>query len=81
MARLPRLFRTRSRVPKINAKVADIIVFGIHSDDFLFILIMVYCLYSLESPHQVNGNDYTQHSFMSKKTEKDIPIIPSDLAI
>ena len=37
MARLPRLFRTRSRVPnKTNPIAADIIVFGIISGDFRF---------------------------------------------
>ena len=36
MARLPRLFRTRSGVPKTIPIAADIIVFWIISGDFLF---------------------------------------------
>ena len=49
MARLPRPFRTRSRVPnEKNHIAADINVFGILSGDFLFLLIMVSCVYSLE---------------------------------
>ena len=35
---------------KKNPTAADIIVFGIISGDFLFIFVMVCCVYSLESP-------------------------------
>ena len=47
MARLPRLFRSHPSVPnRKNPIAADIIVFGIILYDCLFILIMVYCVYS-----------------------------------
>ena len=46
MDHLPRRFRTRSRVPnKRHPIVADIMVFRIISDGFLFILIMV-CVFT-----------------------------------
>ena len=50
MARLPRLFRTRYLVPNKNIIAADIVVFLDISGDFLFISIMVCCMYSLELP-------------------------------
>ena len=37
---------------------------------FLFILKIVYCVYSLESPQRGDSNENTQHTFMLKKTEK-----------
>ena len=42
MARLPRLFRTPSRVLGINPIAADIIIFGIIKDGFLFYI--DYCM-------------------------------------
>ena len=48
MARLPRLLRIESLTK--NPIAADIIVFGMISGDFLSILIMVCCVYSLEFP-------------------------------
>ena len=37
---------------------------------FLFILKMVYCVYSLESPRWGDSNESTQHTFILKKIEK-----------
>ena len=48
MAPLPRLFRTRSGVPRKKVLCCR---FGIIKCDFLFILKSEYCVYSLESPH------------------------------
>ena len=48
MACLPRLFGTRSRVPRKNPIATDMIMFWIIERDFLFILIMVCSVYSLE---------------------------------
>ena len=47
MARLPRLFRTRPWVPWKNPIAADEQSFRVI---FFFMLKMVYCVYSLESP-------------------------------
>ena len=38
-----------------------------------FILKMVYCVYSLESPRWGDSNENTQYTFMSKKIEKNYP--------
>ena len=35
-----------------------------------FILKMIYCVYSLESPHRGDSNEYTQYTFLFKKIEK-----------
>ena len=81
VARLPRLFQTCSCVPNQEHPIAaDIIVFGIISSIFfmILILIMVCCVYSLESPH---SNENTQHNFMLKKNRKDIPIMSPVLAL
>ena len=37
---------------------------------FVFILKLVYCVYSLESPQWVDSNENTQNTFMLKKIEK-----------
>ena len=51
MARLPQPFQTRSGVPREKNPIgADIIIFGIIIVFFFFILIMAWCVYSLESP-------------------------------
>ena len=52
MARLIRLFSTRSRVPNKKKKknIAADIVFGIISSDFLFYIDKVCCVYSIELP-------------------------------
>ena len=55
---------------------------------------MVYCGYSLESPHEGDSNEYpqytiygvdsnenTQHNFMLNKKRKDIHIMPPVLAL
>ena len=47
---------------------------------FLFILKMVYSVFSLESPHRGDSNENTQNTFMLKKIKK-IHIMPPDLAI
>ena len=48
---------------------------------FLFILKMVYCVYSLESPHRGDSNENTQHTYLHvKENGKYIPIMPPDLA-
>ena len=41
---------------------------------------MVYCVYSLESPHRGDSNESTQYTFMLKKIKK-ILIKPPDLAL
>ena len=68
MARLPRLFRTRSWVPRKKTpwlQIWDNLVWF-----SCFILKTVYCVYSLESPQWGDSNEYTQHTFMLKKIEK-----------
>ena len=43
---------------------------------------MVYCVYSLESPHQGNSYAYENTTYLHvKEYRKDIPVVPSDLAI
>ena len=39
-------------------------------DFFLFYHIIVCCVYSLESPHQGDSNEYTQHTIVVYKIEK-----------
>ena len=68
MARLPRLFRLESLGKKSIA--AGIIIFGIILGNFLIILIMVCCVFSLELPRRGNSNENKQHSFIIKKIEK-----------
>ena len=56
-----------------NPVAADIIICRIIWDGFLFffyILIMVCCVYSLESPRWGNSHENTQHTFMFKKIER-----------
>ena len=64
MVRLPRMFRTRSWVPLKKAHSCRYRII------FLFILIMVYCVYSLESPRWGDSNVNTQHTFILKKIKK-----------
>ena len=62
MARLPRLFRTRSSVHRKKSLGCR---FGMIKCDFLFfILKTVYCVYSLESPRRGDSYDSTQYTFM-----------------
>ena len=67
MARLPWLFQTRSWVPQKNPIATD---FGKFRVIFSFILKMVSCVYSLESPRWGDSNENTQHTFMLKKIKK-----------
>ena len=76
-ARLPRLFRTRSWVPWKKSYSCR---FGIIKVVFLFHIKMVYCVYSLESPHRGDSNESTQYTFMLKKIKK-ILIKPPNLAL
>ena len=48
---------------------------------FFFILIMICCVHSLESPRWGDSNENTQDTFVFKKIEKNIPIMPDDLAL
>ena len=71
MARLPRLFRTRSWVPRKKIpllQIWDNLVW------FFFILKTVYCVFSLESPQWGDSNENTQYTFILKKVEK-IPLL------
>ena len=62
--------------PGKNPLAADIIIFS------FFILIMVCCVYSLESPRCGDSNENTQHTFILKENrKKNIPIMPPDLAL
>ena len=74
MARLPWLFRTRSWVPRKSFIAADLGQFRVI---FFNILKMVYCVFSLESPHWGDSNENTQHTFMSIENQKG----PPDLAL
>ena len=73
MARLPRLFRTRSWVPWENPIPADL---GYIRLFFFFILKMVYCVYSLESPHRGDFNENTQYTFMLQKIKEILFKLP-----
>ena len=70
MARLPRLFRTRSWVSREKSRscrhyyICDNLVW------FSFLLNMACCVYSLESPRWGDFNEITQHAFMLKKIKK-----------
>ena len=66
MARLPRLFRTRSWVPW--KKIQQLHIWDNLSSSF-YILKMVYCVYSLGLPRWGGSNEKTQHTFMLKKIE------------
>ena len=63
MARLPRLFQTRSLVPREKSNSCR---FGLIKGDSLDILKMVYHVYSLESPLLGDANENTQHTFILK---------------
>ena len=45
----------------------------IFMDFFLFYHGIVCCVYSLESPHRGDSNEYTQHTIIVYKIEKDFP--------
>ena len=47
---------------------------------FFFILKMVYCVYSLESPHRGDSNENTQHTLMLNKIKK-LSLMPPDLVL
>ena len=49
--------------------------------DSLFYIDKVCCVYSLKSPRWGGSYENTQHTFMLKKIENDIPSMPSDLAL
>ena len=49
---------------------ADIIVFRIYSDDFLFYIDKVGCVCSLELPRRGDSNEYIQHIFMLEKLKE-----------
>ena len=70
IARLPRLFGSRSWVSRKNPIPADIIIFGTNKVEFRFILIMMCYVYSLESPHRGDSNENKHHTFMFKNIEK-----------
>ena len=78
MARLPRLFRIRSWVPRKTSNSCRHYYIWNNLGWFFIILILVYCVYSLEWG---NSNENTQHTFIFKKFEKNIPIMPPDLAL
>ena len=65
MVRLPRLFRTCCSVPREKSHSCK---FEIIKVVFLFILKMVYCVYSLESFHD-------------KENREVIPSMPPDLVL
>ena len=79
MARLPRLFRTHSRVPR--KKISYLHIWENLGWFFFFIVNMVYCVLSLESPHRGDSNKNTRNTFMVKKNRKYNPIMPPDLAL
>ena len=68
MARSPRLFQTRSWVPW--KKIPSLRIWANLGCFSFFILIMVYCLYPLESPLWGDSNKNTQYTFIFKKIEK-----------
>ena len=60
-----------------NSIAADL---GLLMVIFFFILKMVYCVFSLESPPWGNSNENKQYTFILKKIEK-IPNLPPDLVL
>ena len=50
---------------------------------FFYILMMVYCVYLLESLRRGNSVENTQHTFMLKEIDKkkNIPFMPPDLGL
>ena len=40
---------------------------------FSYFIMKLYVMYSLESPHQGNSNEYTQHTIIVKEMKKKIP--------
>ena len=81
MARLPRwlelVFESARHVSYSSRK-------QIFRDTFLIYAENVCCVYSLESPHRGDSNEYTQHTIIIWKLEKTIlnyPHLPPDLAL
>ena len=85
MARIPRLFWTLSNSflspLQKNPIAADIIVLWIIWDGFLFILILVCCVYSIESPRWGDSNETHTIYLQVRENCKDILIMPLDLAL
>ena len=40
-------------------------------NNYLMIFLIVCCVYSLESPHRGDSNEYTQHTILVQKLEKN----------
>ena len=64
MARLPWLIELNFESLGKNPTAANLIKYRV---TFLFMWKMIYCLYTLESPHPADSNENTQHTFMLKK--------------
>ena len=43
----------------------------------IFFNMKVYCLFSLELPHQGNSNEYTQHTIINMKKKTILNFIPN----
>ena len=65
MARLPSLIRTRFESLRYSSIAQENIYKG-----NLFHPEIVCCVYSLESPHPGDSNEYTQHTIIMYKIEK-----------
>ena len=66
IARLPWMIRTLFSVPtKFFQQLKKTNIWGF----FLFYHGIVCCVYSLESPHRSDSNEYTQHSIIVEKIE------------
>ena len=59
MARLPWLIRTLFLILRNSSDGSRKQIF---KEIFLFYREIVYCVYSLESPHRGDSNEYTQHT-------------------
>ena len=77
MARFHGCFEVVFESPWKNTMAADL---GLFKLMFLYILTMVGCVYSLESPRRGDSNENTLHTFLLKNIEI-IPIMPPDLAL
>ena len=69
MARLPWLIRTRRVTTKFVRSFKKINIWG----NFLFYHEIVCCVYSLESTHRSDSNEYIQHTIIVSRIEKWIP--------
>ena len=67
MARLQWLIRTRFK-SLLNS--SDSSRKQLFKEIVLFYHEIIYCVYSLESPHQGDSNEYTQHTIIMKQIEK-----------